>query len=123
MQLPPEPVVRSVLQTYFLRCHNQPYAYFRPEYFYWKLDNGEIPEYLLMAMTALAARFSTDPFFEGRHAEIVEGYARTAWNEIFEKSFTEDYVLDIHAVQATHLLAVVDFTSTPLAPPTLAGFR
>ncbi|EXJ77046.1 hypothetical protein A1O3_10204 [Capronia epimyces CBS 606.96] len=111
IQLPPEPVLHAILHTFFARCHKQPYAYFRPEYFYWKLDSGEIPEYLLLAMTALAARFSTDPFFEGRPGEVVDRYTRTAWSEIFEKSFSEDYVLDIHAVQATHMLAIVDFTA------------
>ncbi|KAL2427903.1 hypothetical protein ABEF91_005822 [Exophiala dermatitidis] len=111
MQLPPEPVLRSVLQTYFARCHNQPYAFFRPEYFWWMLDNGEIPEYLLLAMISLAVRFSSDPYFERRQTELVDGYARTAWTEIFEKSFSEDYVLDIHAVQATNMLAIIDFTT------------
>ncbi|RVX67964.1 hypothetical protein B0A52_08374 [Exophiala mesophila] len=90
---------------------DSPYAYFRPEYFYRRLDSNEIPDYLLMAVIAVAARFSDDPFFEGRQLEIVEHYARAAWNEIFDKSFSEDYSLDVHAVQATNMLAVVDFTA------------
>lgn len=65
-----------------------------------------------MAMTAMAVRFSDDPFFEGRRAESAEVYARTAWNEIFDKSFSEDYLLDVHIVQATNMLAVVDFTAS-----------
>lgn len=65
-----------------------------------------------MAMIALALRYSNEPFFEGRHSEVIESYCRTAWNEIFEKAFSEDYVLDIHAVQATNMLAIVDFTGT-----------
>ncbi|KAI1615969.1 fungal-specific transcription factor domain-containing protein [Exophiala viscosa] len=109
-QLPPEGMIRSVLQTYFIHCHNQPYAFFRPEYFYWKFNRGEVPDYLLMAMLALAARFSSEPFFESKNVEAIETYSRTAWNEIFEKSFSEDFNLDIHAVQATNLLAIVDFT-------------
>jgi len=69
-----------------------------------------MPDYLLMAMLALAARFSTEPFFERRNSEAIETYSRTAWNEIFENSFSEDFNLDIHAVQATNMLAIVDFT-------------
>lgn len=63
-----------------------------------------------MAMLALAVRFSTDPFFEGWHSEAIETYSRTAWTEIYEKSFSEDFNLDVHAVQATNILSVVDFT-------------
>ncbi|KAK5062017.1 hypothetical protein LTR44_003392 [Exophiala sp. CCFEE 6388] len=109
-QLPPEAMIRSVLQTYFVHCHNQSYTYFRPEYFYWKFNRGELPDYLLMAMLALAARFSTEPFFAREHSEATQTYSRTAWNEIFENSFSEDFDLDIHAVQATNMLAIVDFT-------------
>jgi hypothetical protein len=64
-----------------------------------------------MAMLALALRFApTNPYFEGRELEFIDGYARAAWTEIFDKSFSEDFVLDVHAVQATNMLAVVDFT-------------
>ncbi|KAK5311676.1 hypothetical protein LTR93_011644 [Exophiala xenobiotica] len=64
-----------------------------------------------MAMLALALRFSTEPFFEGKHSEAIESYSRTAWTEIYEKSFSEDSNLDVHAVQATNILSIVDFTA------------
>ena len=69
-----------------------------------------MPNFLLMAMIALALRFTSEPFFQGRHSEVVERYSRAAWNEIFEKAFSEEYNFDIHAVQATDMLAIVDFT-------------
>ncbi|KIW35539.1 uncharacterized protein PV07_02229 [Cladophialophora immunda] len=111
-QLPPVSALRSILSTYFQHCQNQPYVYFREESFFRRLDNGELPQYLLMAMIAIAARFSTDPFFESKTLEATEAYGRTAWNEIFDKAFADDHhLLEIHAVQATNMLAVVDFTA------------
>ena len=108
--LPPEPVLRSILQTYFQHCHNQPYAYFRPDYFFWRLNCGDLPGYLLMTIIALTARFSNDSYFKGRQLEIVESFTRAAWNEIFQRSFSDDDALGIHQVQATNMLAIMDFT-------------
>ncbi|KAK5261399.1 hypothetical protein LTR20_006732 [Exophiala xenobiotica] len=61
-------------------------------------------------MLTLAARFSTEQLFATKHSEATQAYSRTAWNEIFENSFSEDFNLDIHAVQATNMLAIMDFT-------------
>ena len=110
--LPPSTVLRSILKTYFQYCQSQPYVYFSQDHFYRNLDSRLLPDFLLMAMTAMAIRFSDDSFFEGRRVESAEIYARTAWNEIFDKSFSEDYLLDVHTVQATNMLAVVDFTAS-----------
>ena len=63
-----------------------------------------------MAVIAMAARYSQHPFFDGQQTRAIEAYSRCAWAEIFEKSFSEDDALDITVVQATNLLAVVDFT-------------
>lgn len=62
----------------------------------------------------MAARFSQDPFFHGQQQDMIDTYSRSAWDEIFEKSFSEDDALDITVVQATNMLAVVDFTSRQL---------
>lgn len=109
--MPPEPVLRSLLDTYFRSCQNQPYVYFREATFYRKLEQKEYPDYLLLAMIALSARFSDESFFDSQQLEAVNFYGRSAWNEIFDKAFADDnHLLDIHMVQATNLLAVVDFT-------------
>ncbi|KIW16515.1 hypothetical protein PV08_06570 [Exophiala spinifera] len=111
-QLPPEPVLRSLLDTFFRSCQNQPYVYFRQAVFYRRLEDKEYPDYLLLAMIALSARFSDEPFFESQQLAAVDFYGRTAWSEIFDQAFADDtQLLDIHMVQATNLLAVVDFTA------------
>lgn len=77
-----------------------------------------------MAMIALAARFSHEAFFESQQLEATTVYGRIAWNQIFDKAFADDHdLLDIHMVQATNMLAVVDFTGNcfqviPLIPLT-----
>jgi hypothetical protein len=86
-------------------------VYFRQASFYRRFEKKELPEYLLMAMIALAARFSHEAFFESRQLEATTVYGRTTWNQIFDKAFDDDHdLVDIHMVQATNLLAVVDFT-------------
>ena len=103
-------MLRSVIDTYFAFCHNQPYCYFVESHFREKLEKGELPDYLLMAVVALAGRFSWDPFFDDEQLIATEIYSRTAWNEVFDISFSEAGALDLAIVQATNMLAVVDFT-------------
>jgi hypothetical protein len=109
--LPPPSIVLALTDTYFQYCHSQPYRYFDETRFQRRLQEGQLPSYLLKAVLAMAARFSQDPFFHGQQQNMIELYARSAWDEIYEKSFSEDDALDITVVQATNMLAVVDFTS------------
>lgn len=109
--LPPLVVLRSITKTYFQHCHNQPYAYFTEKDFSQRLEDEQLPSYLLMVIIATAARFSQDPYFEGRQQEVAERFCHKAWNEICERLFSGDDVLQITIVQATNMLAVVDFTS------------
>ncbi|KAK5461145.1 hypothetical protein LTS15_003208 [Exophiala xenobiotica] len=74
------------------------------------MREGSLPSYLLLTIVATAARFSKDPFFENRQTEAIETFARFAWLEIFEKAFSDEASLNIHAVQSTNMLAVIDFT-------------
>ena len=59
---------------------------------------------------ATVARYSSDPFFEGRQSDAIETYARTAWVDVLKQAQSSDLGMDIHTVQATNMLAVIDFT-------------
>ncbi|KIW40296.1 hypothetical protein, variant 2 [Exophiala oligosperma] len=109
--LPPPSIVLALTDAYFRYCDSQPYCYFEEQFFRRKLQDGQVPPYLLKAVLAMAARFSQDPFFHGQQQDMIDTYSRSAWDEIFEKSFSEDDALDITVVQATNMLAVVDFTT------------
>ncbi|KAG9775428.1 hypothetical protein KCU88_g5098, partial [Aureobasidium melanogenum] len=109
--LPPPSVILELTDTYFQCCHGQPYCYFVEESFRRRLQEDRLPRYLLRAVLAMAARFSQDSFFQGQQQDIIDVYSRSAWDEIYEKSFSEDDALDITVVQATNMLAVVDFTN------------
>ena len=75
-----------------------------------RLREGILPSYLLLAFMATAARFSDDPYLEGRPTDAMESLSRTAWLEIMEKSFDDDDSLNICTAQAMNMLAVIDFT-------------
>lgn len=110
--LPQMPLLRSIIDLYFEKCHNQPYRYFSRRYFYKRLEEGQLPSYLLMAILAAGSRYSPDTFFNGQQRVAIETFSRVAWNEIFERFFSDDdNALNITFVQAANLLAVVDFTS------------
>lgn len=63
-----------------------------------------------MAFSATAVRYSDHSFFGGRQQEALGTYARTAWHIILKQAFSSEQGLDLNAVQATNLLAAVDFT-------------
>jgi hypothetical protein len=63
-----------------------------------------------MAFVATAARYSSHTFFENRQTEATETYAKKAWNIILQQVFSSEQGLNLHAVQATNLLAAIDFT-------------
>ncbi|KIW16505.1 hypothetical protein PV08_06560 [Exophiala spinifera] len=109
--LPPLSIVLALIDAYFRYCHCQPYCYFEEAFFRRKLQDGKVPSYLLKAVLAMAAHFSQDPFLDGNQQDMIDLYSRSAWDEIFEKSFSEDDTLDITVIQAINMLAVVDFTT------------
>lgn len=69
-----------------------------------------MPDFLLLAFVATAARYSKLHFLEDCKEQAIEIYARTAWNIILRQAFSSDQGLDLHAVQATNMLAIIDFT-------------
>lgn len=107
--LPAEPIVRSLIETYFERCHNQPYAYFHEAMFRRDFEAEVLPDYLLYAVAATACRFSDHEFYRGREDEAIQSYARISFRHIFEHSFTYEDSLELSMVKAMAMLAVVDF--------------
>lgn len=107
--LPESTVLQSLVDTYFQHCHGQPYTYFSEATFRHRLSQNTFPTWLLLAIVATASGFSEDPYFQGRHVEATDALASKAWSGIYENLFDEDDPLAIHAVQATSMLAVIDF--------------
>ncbi|KAH0842316.1 hypothetical protein FOPE_07257 [Fonsecaea pedrosoi] len=106
----PDPVIfRSLVQVYFDRCHNQPYAFFHEEMFRHDYESGSLPEYLLYAFAAAACRFSDHEFYRHRRSEAIDAYAQSSFGQIFEHSFSDAESLEPLMVVALAILAVVDF--------------
>ena len=110
--VPDRRVLDSLTDVYFTSCQNQPYAYFHENAFRRRLRDGEIPDYLVLAFVASAARYLTHEFFETRQKEAIETFAQAAWLIILRHVFSSEQGLDLCGVQATNLLAIIDFTGT-----------
>lgn len=108
--LPDRDILLSLIDTYFTYCHNQPYTYFPEANFRQSFDKDLLPTYLLYAFAATACRFSQHDFYKGRQAEAIATYANASWVEVYEHSFSYDDSLEFHMVQATNMLAAIDFT-------------
>ncbi len=110
LSIPNQPMFRSLIDIYFERCHNQPYAYFHEEVFRQDYESGLLPEYLLYAFAATACRFSDEDFYGDRRHEAIEAYARASFSEIFEHSFSDAEMMEVSMVIALAMLAVVEFS-------------
>ena len=108
--IPDQPVFLSLIDLYFERCHNQPYAHFHEEVFRQDYEAGLLPEYLLYAFAATACRFSDQEFYRDRRHEAIESYAQASFSQIFEHSFSEAEILEVYMVTALAMLAVVEFS-------------
>ena len=108
--VPPLHILESLADVYFANCHNQPYSLFIESSFRQNLSDESLPDYLLMAFAATAVRYSSDLYFNNRHTEAIETYSKTAWRVILQQVFSSEQSLNLHALQATNLLAVIDFT-------------
>ncbi|KAL6885690.1 fungal-specific transcription factor domain-containing protein [Trichoderma evansii] len=111
LQLPDPEVLQSLVDTYFQYCHCQPYCYFQETSFRRRLSENTLPSWLLLAVAAAASGFSENPFYQGRQTEFSDAFAASAWAEIQEKMFREDDFMTVHAVQATNMLSVIDFSA------------
>lgn len=110
----PEPeIVQSLIDTYFHYCHCQPYIFFQESSFRRRLGADAIPSWLLLAVLASASIFSSHPFLQGRQADAAEYYASCSWGEMHTRMFEEEDFVTIQVVQATSMLAVIDFTGKP----------
>lgn len=78
-----------------------------------RIQDGTLPEHVLLAFTASAVRYSNHEFFEGRKPEAIEAYARAAWNIVLRQVFSSEHGLNLYVVQSTNLLAIIDFTGKP----------
>lgn len=108
--LPDQEIFLHLIDTYFEHNHNQPYAYFHEASFRRSFEENELPEYLLLAFAATACRFSNHDFFAERQLEAMTAYASSAWHRIYEDSFSYESQLEFSMVQATSMLAAIDFT-------------
>ncbi|RAH40590.1 Zn(II)2Cys6 transcription factor [Aspergillus brunneoviolaceus CBS 621.78] len=85
---PSQPVLDSIMDTYFLHVHNQPYSNFQEISFRQELRNGTLPRCLILAMLASAVRFSTHELYAERALETSEVYAREAWLSVLTDYLT-----------------------------------
>lgn len=109
-QLPPSPVLKSLVDVYFANCHNQPYCFFHESSLRRRLAAGQLPHYLLLALAATAVRYSTNDYFKDRQLEAAEALSRAAWIIILDQVFATDHSPNVAAAQGTSLLAIIDFT-------------
>jgi hypothetical protein len=104
--LPPSFHIQSAVDDFFLHSHNQPYSFFNELNFRIRLAEGLLPDYLIFAVLATAARFSTTNV---NKAATGHAGAQSSW-KLISKHMETDEESDISIVQAATLLAIFDFT-------------
>ncbi|KAH6974624.1 fungal-specific transcription factor domain-containing protein [Ilyonectria sp. MPI-CAGE-AT-0026] len=107
---PPRAVLLNCVNNYFRYCHNQPYSFFHEASFRRSLERGLLPDHLVLAVLASAARFSSDPFFSDPH-ETAAQYANRSWKAIVVSCLAQNRAAHIQTVQTITLLAIFDFTA------------
>ncbi|PYH40463.1 Zn(II)2Cys6 transcription factor [Aspergillus saccharolyticus JOP 1030-1] len=108
---PSPSVLDSIIDTYFLHVHNQPYSNFQETGFRQELQNGTLPRCLIQAVLASAVRFTTHEFYAGRVLETSEVYAREAWLSVLTDHLTVEDNVGVHVVRTVNMLAVIDYTA------------
>ena len=104
-------ILASLVDDYFLYCHNEPYALFHEPTFRQRLKRGEILEYLLLVFLASAVRYSTQPFFQGVQMEAIKEYSDRSWALVVKRWHEIDEETDLDVIRAILLHSVIDFTS------------
>ncbi|KAH8806070.1 fungal-specific transcription factor domain-containing protein [Xylogone sp. PMI_703] len=104
---PPASYINAALDDFFRHSHNQPYSFFHEQTFRSRVDQNLIPNHLLLAVLASAARFSES---ESESSRIWAGrrFADRCWKLVL-RLLDSDAELDISVVQAAALLAIYDF--------------
>lgn len=110
VDLPPYWIAQSLIDTYFLHVHNQPYCYFQEENFRQKLADGLIPKYLVLAVLASALRFSRHGYFKSKSQQTMEAYAKEAWAIIVNEYLTDGNSPELSVVQTAALITTMDFS-------------
>ncbi|ETS77220.1 hypothetical protein PFICI_11094 [Pestalotiopsis fici W106-1] len=110
-EFPSAETLQSLADVYFRYCHNRPYCYFEEHSFRAQLRDGSLPQYLLLAFAATAARFSDRTSCTGHQPGAMKHYAKIAWQQIITQSLDEDHSVNIHTVQAANMLGVLDYIS------------
>lgn len=110
--LPPIAVLLTTVDLYFEHCHNQPYCFFHEQTFRQQLVNEQLPQYLILAVLAVASRFSVDPSYGQSGHQVAAQYASEAWKEVMRQCSDCEEGLDYRLVQAATLVAIHDFTGT-----------
>lgn len=102
-------MLHSVVNTYFSRCHNKPYSFFKEISFRERLANNSLPRCLVLAILSSAVRFSDHDYYAGKPQASSE-YARESWLSVLTEHMAVEENLNLHVVQTVNLLAVVDYT-------------
>ena len=102
--------VQRAIDSFFLHSHNQPYSFFHEPSFKARLSWGLLPDYLILAVLASAARF-LEPSVD--KVEMGQVYASRAWNHVLTH-MERDEEPSMEIVQAAALLAIFDFTGKHL---------
>ncbi|RAH46667.1 Zn(II)2Cys6 transcription factor [Aspergillus brunneoviolaceus CBS 621.78] len=108
--MPPQSVLDSTVDAYFIHVHNQPYSNVQEASFRRTLQDRSLPNCLILVLLAAAVRFSTHDFYRSRQREMSEVYIREAWLSVLMNHLNEDSI-DIYTVQTINILAVIDFTA------------
>ncbi|CAK1360237.1 unnamed protein product [Cercospora beticola] len=108
---PPEHVIAKLTDVYFSNCQNQPYCLFHEANMRRRLQIGDLPEHLLLAFAATAARYSRDDYFKPDPLVAVASYAKKSWAILKNRVLDGDPCTDLDSVQAPVLLAIIDFVA------------
>jgi hypothetical protein len=109
--LPPLRTIRSLIDIYFSRVHQQPYSFFFEADFRQRLDNNNIPSHLLFATAALAVRFTNHQYFAGRIHEAAAAYSKQVWQLVLNEHLMVLNNITLSVIQTISILAVVDYTA------------
>lgn len=100
---------RHVIDTFFAKCENQPYSLFHEGHFRQRFEAANIPGHLILAMMAVALRFSSSQF-TSKAQDLTITYANQSWKSVVSECLLTHRSLDVDLVQTLSLLSLFDFT-------------
>ncbi|KAG4415954.1 hypothetical protein IFR04_010904 [Cadophora malorum] len=99
-------LIQKAIDAFFFHSHNQPYSFFCESRFRQRAVDGTIPDHVIYAVVASAARFMEDQYSKSNFGALC---AQKSW-DLLLKHLHSDTDADLGFVQATTLLALFDFT-------------